>query len=160
MRVRLAESFTAMLIHYAILSCSILAFLCLAAAPAAQAQEVIYDSVVLSEGNANGRNSTSSDSGNPNGLNIDSSNGRANLGSAFFRALVPVAPLKYRIAERAASTVVNMEPFSDIIFLAKVRDGVFGYFVNKSWTYAHEGDKGRGVIMWAVCCAYRKPNAM
>ena len=53
MRVRLAEIFTAMLFHYAILSCSILAFLCLAAAPAAQAQEVIYDSVVLSEGNAN-----------------------------------------------------------------------------------------------------------
>lgn len=72
----------------------------------------------IDSGNTNGRNSTASDLGNPNGLNMDSSNGRANLGSAFFRALVPVAPLKYRIAERAASTVVNIKPFSDMIFLA------------------------------------------
>ncbi len=38
---------------YAFLSCSILACFCLPTAPTAQAQEVIYDSVVLGEGNAN-----------------------------------------------------------------------------------------------------------
>ena len=38
---------------YAFLSCSILACLGLTTAPSAQAQEVIYDSVVLGEGNAN-----------------------------------------------------------------------------------------------------------
>ena len=38
---------------YAFLSCSILACFGLATAPSAQAQEVIYDSVVLGEGNAN-----------------------------------------------------------------------------------------------------------
>ena len=39
--------------HYAFLSCSIFACFGLATAPTAQAQEVIYDSVVLGEGNAN-----------------------------------------------------------------------------------------------------------
>ena len=38
---------------YAFLSCSILACLGLTIVPTAQAQEVIYDSVVLGEGNAN-----------------------------------------------------------------------------------------------------------
>ena len=38
---------------YAFLSCSFLACFGLTTAPSAQAQEVIYDSVVLGEGNAN-----------------------------------------------------------------------------------------------------------
>ncbi len=95
-------------------------------------------------------NSTSSDSGIPNGLNNDSSNGRANFAWACFLDLEPVAPRKYRIAVRAASTVVNMEGLSVMTFLANVRDGVLGNCSNRSWTYAQAGDNGRGLMVVGV----------
>lgn len=62
------------------------------------------------------------------------------------------------MADRAASTVVNMEVFSAMIFLANVRDGVLGYFDNMSWTYAQAGDNGRGLMTVGVCFVCRTPN--
>ena len=86
-----------------------------------------------SEGNVNGKYSTSSDSGSPNGLKLDTLNSRNKVSSfAEERAFFPIAPRMYRMALRAASTVVNKEGFSLTTFLAKVKDGVFGKRTIKS----------------------------
>ena len=59
------------------------------------------------------------------------------------------SPSKISMADRAASTVVNMEALAMIF--GQGSDGVLGYFVNISWTYAQAGDSGRG-LMAVVCC--------
>ena len=100
-------------------------------------------------------NSASSDEGRPNGLNMASSKSRANVLSACFRCFDPNAPRKYLTAVRAASTVVNMDGSSDMIFLANVRDGVLGNLAIRSWTYAQDGDSWRELMDGVVC---RTPN--